>query len=113
MCKLIWHQNNEAGQEIIVHKGSRRGARRRTVLKLLAGSLAGAGLSVRPASLALANEPPILLSDGTIALQIDANLRSRVMARQGDTLEPLTEFSSSETLRLSDGRRIERFPFVD
>jgi alpha-galactosidase len=83
------------------------------VLKLLAGSLAGAGLSVRPASLALANEPPILLSDGTIALQIDAALQSRILARQNDTLEPLTDVAPSETLRLSDGRRIERFPFVD
>ena len=96
-----------------MHKGSRRGARRRTVLKLLAGSLASAGLSVRPGDLALANQSPVLLSNGTIALQIDVNLRSRVMARHGDTLEPLTEFSSSEILRLSDGRRIERFPFVD
>ena len=96
-----------------MHKGSRRGARRRTVLKLLAGSFAGAGLSVRPASLALANEPPILLGDGTIALQIDAALRSRVLARRGDRLELLTEFAPSESLRLSDGRRLERFPFVD
>ena len=72
-----------------MHKGSRRGARRRTVLKLLAGSLASAGLSVRPGDLALANQSPVLSSNGTIALQIDVNLRSRVMARHGDTLEPL------------------------
>ena len=96
-----------------MHKGSVPGARRRTVLKLLAGSLAGAGLNVRSPGPALANEPPIQLSDGTIAIEVDAALRTRVLARQGDKLEPLTEFEPSETLRLSDGRRIERFPFTD
>lgn len=96
-----------------MHKGTRRGARRRTVLKLLAGSLAGAGLNVRPASSAPAGDGPIQISDGAMALQFDSALRSRVFARHDHTLELLTEFAPSESLRLSDGRRIERFAFVD
>ena len=44
-----------------------------------------------------------------MAFEFDAALRSRVMARQGNTFEPLTDFEPSETLRLADGKRIDRF----
>ena len=46
-------------------------------------------------------------------LEFDATLRSRVVARQGDSFEPLTDFEPSETLRLADGKRIDRFAFRD
>ena len=89
------------------------GARRRTVLKLLAGTVAGAGFQMRPGGFASAQQVPLQLSDGTVGIEIDTALRSRLLARQGDAFEPLTEFAPSETLRLADGKRLEHFDFVD
>ena len=94
-------------------KGIAPAARRRTILKLLAGSVAGVGLSRLGAGLAAAAEPPAQVGDAAISLEFDSGLRSRVIARQGGGIEPLTEFESSETLRLADGKRIEHFPFLD
>src|SRR5260370_6565996 len=88
-------------------------ARRRTVLKLLAGSIAGAGLSRLGAGFACAAEPPAQVGDTVISLEFDQALRSRVGVRQGSALEPLTDFEASETLRLADGKRIDRFLFLD
>ena len=88
-------------------------SRRRTVLKWLAGSIAGIGLSDLGPRLALAAEAPVQLGDAAMALELDADLRSRVIARQGSTVEPLTDFEASETLRLADGQRIDRFAFLD
>ena len=76
-------------------------SRRRTVLKWLAGSIAGIGLSDLGPRLALAAEAPVQLGDAAMALELDADLRSRVIARQGSTVEPLTDFEASETLRLA------------
>jgi alpha-galactosidase len=87
-------------------------AKRRTVLKLLAGSIAGAGLGGRGAGLAFAAEPPAPVGDAVMSLEFDAELRSRVVARPGGAIEPLTDFEPSETLRLIDGKRIDRFQFV-
>src|SRR5258707_1001497 len=86
---------------------------RRKVLKLLAGSVAGAGLGSFRADVGFAAEAPVRVADGVMGLELDSLLRSRVVVRQGDAFEPLTDFESSETLRLADGRRIERFPFLD
>src|SRR6202035_3422870 len=83
--------------------------RRRTVLKLLAGSLAGAGLSTGAARLAFPDETRARLGDSAMRLEFDSMLHSRVTARQGDSFEPLTDFEPSETLRLADGARIERY----
>ena len=80
--------------------------RRRTVLKLLAGSIAGAGLSTGAARLAFPDETRVQVGDSAMRLEFDAMLRSRVTARQGDSFEPLTELEPSETLRLADGARI-------
>jgi alpha-galactosidase len=88
-------------------------AKRRTVLKLLAGSIAGAGLRGRGAGLAFAAEPPAPVGDAVIGLEFDADLRSRVVARQGSAVEPLTDFEASETLRLAGGKRIDHFQFLD
>jgi alpha-galactosidase len=93
--------------------GKARTARRRTVLKLIAGSIAGAGLNRLGARLALAAEPPVEVGDKVITLEFDLALRSRVLLRQGDSLEPLTDFEPSETLRLANGRRVDRFQFLD
>jgi alpha-galactosidase len=88
-------------------------ARRRTVLKLLAGSIAGVGLSGRGAGLALAAELPAPVGDVAMSLEFDSDLRSRVVVRQAGAFEPLTDFEASETLRLSDGKRIDHFQFLD
>ena len=85
---------------------------RRSVLKLLAGSIAGAGFSARGARLAAA-AAPLPVGDAAIMLEFDAALRSRVLARQSGAVVPLTEFEASETLLLADGRRIAEFAFVE
>jgi alpha-galactosidase len=88
-------------------------ARRRTVLQLLAGTIAGAGLKGLGAGLAFAAEPLARVGDTIVGLESDAVLHSRVVARQGGGFEPLTDFEPSETLRLADGKRIDRFPLLD
>jgi alpha-galactosidase len=94
-------------------KGIAPTARRRTILKLLAGSVAGIGLSRLGAGLAAAAEPLVQVGDAAISLEFDSSLRSRVIARQGGGAEPLTEFEPSETLRLADGKHIDHFSFLD
>jgi alpha-galactosidase len=87
---------------------------RRTVLKLLAGSIAGAGLSGCGEELSTpAPEPHARVADAILALEFDSALNSRVVARHAGTSEPLTAFEPSETLRLAQDRRVERFEFVD
>ncbi len=88
-------------------------ARRRTVLQLLAGTIAGVGLKGLGAGLAFAAEPLVQVGDTIVGLEFDAVLHSRVVARQGGGFEPLTDFEPSETLRLADGKRIDRFPLLD
>src|ERR1700731_4378052 len=87
--------------------------RRRTVLKLLAGSLAGAGLSTGAARLAFPDEARAQVGDSAMRLEFDSSLRSRVTAGRDGSFAPLTDFEPSETLRLTDGARIERFAFRD
>ena len=94
-------------------KGIAPAARRRTILKLLAGSVAGVGLSRLGADLAAAAEPLVQVGDAAISLEFDSSLRSRVIARQGGGVEPLTEFEPSETLRLAGGKHIDHFSFLD
>jgi alpha-galactosidase len=96
-----------------MRKGIAPTARRRTILKLLAGSVAGAGLSRLAAGLASAAEPPVQVGDAAIGLEFDSGLRSRVIVRQGGGTKPLTDFEPSETLRLADGKRIDHFSFLD
>jgi alpha-galactosidase len=95
-----------------MHTGKARLARRRTVLKLLAGSIAGGGMSLT-ARLASATDPMVRVGDDAMSLEFDSALRSRVVARQGGGFEPLTEFEPSETLRLADGKLIHDFLFLD
>ena len=90
-----------------------RTARRRTVLKLLAGSIAGVGLGRLSAQPATAAEPLVRVGDSRITLEFDADLRSRVIARQASDSEPLTDFQSSETLRLANGKRVDLFAFLE
>src|SRR5262245_44780119 len=120
MCKhiagaedRIRRSHRVPGQEGTMRRGIAPTARRRTVLKLLAGSIAGAGLSRFGAGFASAAEPPAPVGDTAMSLEFDAGLRSRVLARQGGGLEPLTELEPSETLRLAGGKSIEHFSFLE
>jgi alpha-galactosidase len=105
------HDPRVTQQETPMHK--RITPRRRTVLKLLAGSIAGAGLSGLGQSFAFADEPLVQVGDKVMSLEFDSALRSRVIARRGSGFEVLTDFEASETLRLAHDQRIERFLFVD
>src|SRR5215470_15092865 len=93
--------------------GNAPSARRRTVLKLLAGSIAGAGLSSFNRDLGAAAQARAAVGDAAIGLEFDASLHSRVLARRDGSFEPLTDFEPSETLRLADGRTIDRFAFLN
>ena len=93
------------------HKAMVPSAGRRTVLKLLAGSIAGGGLSTVGAEMSFGAGRPVPVGDAVIGLEFDALLLSRVVARPGATLEPLTDFEPGEALRLADGKRIDRFAF--
>jgi len=93
--------------------GSAPTARRRTVLKLLAGSIAGAGLSELGVRFGFAAEAAAQVGDAVMGLEFDTGLRSRVVARQGGASEPLTDFEPSETLRLAGGKHIDLFQFLD
>jgi alpha-galactosidase len=88
-------------------------AHRRTALKLLAGSIAGAGLDGLGAGFGFAAEPLVQVGDKGMRLEFDWALRSRVVARQGHDWQPLTDFESSETLRLADGNHVDRFVILD
>jgi len=63
--------------------------------------------------LAAAAEPLVQVGDAAISLEFDSSLRSRVIARQGGGVEPLTEFEPSETLRIAGGKHIDHFSFLD
>jgi alpha-galactosidase len=96
-----------------MHTGIAPTPRRRTVLKLLAGSIAGTGLNSLGARFAFAIEPPVQVGDKVISLEFDSALRSRVAVQHDGGLDPLTDFEPSETLRLADRRRIDDFLFLD
>ena len=70
-------------------------AGRRTVLKLLAASIAGA--SALRARVARAAEPAVRIGDAAIMLEFDAALRSRVLAPSGNAFEPITDYEAGET----------------
>src|SRR4030088_3249520 len=96
-----------------MQRGLSRTARRRTVLKLLASTVASASLNGLGVGLASAAERPAPVGDPVMSLELDSDLLCRVVARNGGVVEQLTDFEPSETLRLVDGKRIDRFPFLD
>jgi alpha-galactosidase len=88
-------------------------ARRRTVLKLLASSIAGVGLSGVRTDFVDAADAPSPVGDAAMSVELDSSLHSRVRLRNGGSSRPLTDFEPSETLKLADGRHIDRFHFLD
>jgi alpha-galactosidase len=93
-----------------MHKKSTPNPRRRSVLKLMAGSVAGAGLNGIGAKFAGAAPAWVSVADAMIVLEFDSSLRSRIVAQQGNV--PLTDFDASETVRV-DGKHLDDFVFVD
>src|SRR5260370_13556945 len=93
-----------------MHKRSTPNPGRRSILKLMAGSVAGAGLQGIGAKFARAAEARTRVSDTIIALEFDSSLRSRVIGQQGSV--PLTDFEPSETVWV-EGKHIDDFAFVD
>lgn len=78
-------------------------SRRRFVTQLLAGASA---LGWAPRAGAWTAAPPKLrLSDGTITLDFDSSMRSRIEFRG----KPLTVLEAAESLRLADGTLLEDF----
>jgi alpha-galactosidase len=86
---------------------------RRAILKLLAGSIAGARLGGTEARFAAAAEPPPAAADTAISLEFDLDLRSRVVARAERGSQLLTDFEASEALWLTNGNSVDRFAFLD
>src|SRR4051794_27855563 len=88
-------------------------AGRRTVLKLLGGSVAA--ISALRARSSGAAEPVMRAADTAIAIEFDATLRSRFLMRQDmrqdGALVALTDYEPSESLRLAGGGRVDDFEF--
>lgn len=80
---------------------------RRAALRLLAGTAAFAGVG-RIAPAIAGSAARIVFGDSRMSIAFDDVLATRVAIADGAA--PLTGFSASETLRLADGKRIERFP---
>lgn len=82
--------------------------RRTLIARLMAGSAASAVLAA-PGRLWAATAPGVKLSDGTLTIEMDSAMRSRLL-RVG---EPLTAMEPAEGLRLSDNRLLDRFMLLD
>lgn len=82
-------------------------ANRRTMIRLLAGAAASVGI-IKVAPAIAGSSPSVLFGDARMTIAFDNLLATRI-ALVG-AAAPLTGFSPSETLRLADGTRIERFP---
>jgi hypothetical protein len=84
MCKLIAESKGRIWlttclrQEGIVHSRNAPTARRRTVLKLLAGSVAGASLSSISHRFASAAGAPAPVGDAVLRLEFDSSLNCRI-----------------------------------
>ena len=81
--------------------------RRRTALFLLGGAFvgaAGAGAAVR-----LSGGKAVAIGDSGLTIEFDSAMQSRLL-RSGVAL---TGFDPGETLRLKDGRRLDRFTLLD
>ena len=88
-------------------------APRRTILRLLAGSIAASGLGrLGAAAAAAAVDPKVKTGDAVLSIEFDSFLRSRLIAHHEGAAVPLTDFEASETLRLN-GKDILHFALVD
>lgn len=82
---------------------------RRAAIRLLAGTAALAGVG-RIAPALAGSAARVTFGDSRMSIAFDDLLATRVSIPGSDA--PLTGFSASETLRMSDGKRIERFPRI-
>ncbi|MFT4089352.1 MAG: alpha-galactosidase [Asticcacaulis sp.] len=84
--------------------------KRRNFLKLMTGTVVASGLAgavPAMAQLALAS-----VTDGTITIEFDTALHSRIISGLGGKSTVLTDFAPSDTLSLVDGKRIDNFSFA-
>ncbi|MEM9964251.1 MAG: glycoside hydrolase family 36 protein [Asticcacaulis sp.] len=84
--------------------------KRRNFLKLMTGTVVASGLAgalPAAAQLALAT-----VTDGTLTIEFDTAMHSRLISGLGGASTVLTDFAPSDTLSLSDGRRIDAFNFA-
>jgi alpha-galactosidase len=89
-----------------------RKLRRRRVLQLLAGSVAGVGAIGAGAKTGGDEARITRVGDGSMTLLVDETLRTQVVAHRNGYARALTRLEASESLTLADGRRVERFPFA-
>jgi alpha-galactosidase len=82
--------------------------RRALVARLMAGATAIA-LPGTPARVFAATAPSALLSDGTLTIELDTAMRSRLLRGT----RPITRWTQAEALRLAGGETIDRFLLLD
>ena len=84
-------------------------SRRQVMLNLLSGAAVLAAGTVGPLRLSAATMPVARLSDGTLTIEIDSAMHSRI-SRAGVAL---TDMEASDALRLAGGRVVDRFVLLD
>ena len=83
---------------------------RRSFLQWLAGSsmAAGTGLYSRDAAPG-SGQPVARIGDTAIAIEVDGQMRCRVLSKLGGEVCPLSDFAASEYVRLEGGKLIKHF----
>ncbi|RIA37171.1 alpha-galactosidase [Hephaestia caeni] len=84
-------------------------SRRGTIATLLGGSAVMMFATLSPRPTLAAAPASATLSDGTISIDIDGSMHSRIALRG----KPLTDMEASDTLRLAGGETIDRFILLD
>lgn len=82
--------------------------RRRTLLQWLAGSAVASSVGVAHAATPQGKNVA-RIGDARLALEVDGQMRTRLLARSGAVTTPVTGFHASERLRVTGGRWIESF----
>jgi len=83
--------------------------RRGAIAELMAGAAFLAAAATTPARLLADTPGGACLSDGTLTIDVDAAMHSRILKRA----QPLTAMEPSDALRLDDQRIVDRFLLLD
>jgi len=86
---------------------------RRQLLALLGSSAALGPMAQAAAASSGSVETPVRVGDRALALEFDAQMRSRVLALEGGEAVPLGEFEASETVTLADEVTLDAFTLVE
>ena len=84
------------------------GVNRRQLLAML-----GSSVAMAPLRRAAAAGGPARIGDQVLALEFDAQMRSRILRIDGGRALPLTELAASEVLTLAGGGRVEEFALLE